>query len=153
MARETMINGSSGEQMRIYAPSDGSLAYRQDYAYRTTRLAAQPKYKPEAQPEARPKPEQRRKSEKQRISLLQMARENRFMLKLFAVCCIVAVAAVAVFAVIRFVGIASIQQDINNLNTRIAETRRSIDDLRFNCQPIINATEFSRSVGLVPAQP
>lgn len=146
MAGNTRINGSSVEQVRVYAPSNGSLAYRQDYAYRSAQLAPQTKPRPET------KPEQRRK-QKQHISLLQMARQNRFALKFLAILCIAAVAGVAAFAVVRFAKIADIQSEINALNERIADTERSIENLSFNTQPVLNATEFAEAVGLVPARP
>lgn len=150
MARETRINGSYGEQVRVYAPSDGALAYREDYPYRTARLAAQPAHRPEVQP----KPEEHGKPRRIRIpNLLAMARQNHFFVKFLAVCCIVAVAAVAAFAVVRYVRIADIQNDINALNSEIRSTERAISDLNFSSQPTINATEFAAEVGLVPARP
>ena len=86
MARETRINGSISEQVRVYAPSDGALAYREDYPYRTARLAAQPAHKPEAQP----RPDEHRKPHGVRIpNLLEMARQNHFFVKFLAVCCII----------------------------------------------------------------
>ncbi|MBQ2191017.1 MAG: hypothetical protein IIT70_04780 [Clostridia bacterium] len=150
MARETRINGSISEQVRVYAPSDGALAYREDYPYRTARLAAQPAHKPEAQP----RPDEHRKPHGVRIpNLLEMARQNHFFIKFLAVCCIIAVAAVAALAVVRFVRIADIQNDINALNSEIQATERAISDLSFSSQPTINATEFASEVGLVPARP
>lgn len=146
MAGNTRINGSSVEQVRVYAPSNGSLAYRQDYAYRSAQLAPQTKPRPETKPE-------QRKKQKQHISLLQMARQNRFALKFLAILCIAAVAGVAAFAVVRFAKIADIQSEINALNERIADTERSIENLSFNTQPVLNATEFAEAVGLVPARP
>lgn len=160
MARETRMNAGSAEEMRVYAPgsggdrvyapSSGSLAYRQDYAFRSARLAPAPAARPEQRPEVGKKPSE---SKKQRVSLLQMARQNRFFPKLIAVCCIVAVAAVAAFAVVRFVNIAKLQNEINALNSTIQETERTIENLSFNAQPVINATEFAETVGLVPARP
>ena len=72
--------------------------------------------------------------------------------KLFAVCCIAAVAAFAALTVVRFADIAHVQAEINNLNSRIEATERSINDLDFSSQPNINAVEFAKTVGLVPAQ-
>ncbi len=150
MARETRINGSNGEQVRVYAPSEGALAYREDYPYRTARLAAQPVHKPEPQQGE----EQRRKHRGVRIpNLLEMARRNHFFVKFLAVCCIVAVAAVAAFAIVRFVKIADIQAEINTLNDEIRATEHAISNLSFSSQPTINATEFADMVGLVPARP
>jgi cell division protein FtsL len=150
MARETRINGSYGEQVRVYAPSDGALAYREDYPYRTARLAAAPAHKPEPQT----RPDEHKKPHGVRIpNLLEMARQNHFFVKFLAVCCIVAVAAVAALAVVRFVRIADMQNEINALNSEIQATERAISDLDFSSQPTINATEFASRVGLVPARP
>ena len=132
--------------MRVYAPSNGSLAYREDYAYRSAQLAPQTKPRPETGPE-------QHKKQKRHVSLLQMARQNRFALKFMAILCIVAVAGVAAFAVVRFAKIANIQSEINAINERIADTERSIENLTFNTQPVLNATEFAEAVGLVPARP
>ncbi|MBO4879555.1 MAG: hypothetical protein IK064_00430 [Clostridia bacterium] len=152
MARDTRTNVSSAEPVRVYAPSDGALAYRTDYAYRTAQLAVQPKRKAEpaiAEPEHRRRQQQKRRH----VSLIAIARQNKFLPKLLAVCCIAAVAGVAVFAVVRFVNNAKIQANINELNSRIESVERSIDSLNFANQPTVNATEFARTVGLVPAQP
>ena len=148
MARDTRIGGSS-EPERVYAPSDGTLAYRTDYAYRTAQLAAQPA----ARPEHHTRPETQQRPRRRHISLIGIARQNKFLPKLLAVCCIAAVAAFAVLTVVRFANIANIQSDINELNGRIAAAEQDINDLDFSSQPNINVTEFARSVGLVPAQP
>ena len=149
MARDTRTIGSTQEPARVYAPSNGSLAYRTDYAYRTAQLAAQPKRRPEPalEPHIGTKPKQRR------VSLIEIARRNKFFPKLLAVMCVFAVAAVAVFTVVRFVNIAGIQANINELNAQIEATQRSIDNLDSSTQPIMNVTEVANSVGLVPALP
>ncbi len=151
MARDTRTNGSTSAPERVYAPSSGSLAYRADYAYRTAQLAAQPKRRPE--PAVQPQPQTHTRPRRRHISLIGIARQNKFLPKLLAVCCIAAVAAFAALTVVRFASIANIQTDINDLNSRIEATERTINELDFSSQPNINAAEFARTVGLVPAQP
>ena len=148
MARDTRNN----EQLRVYAPANGSLAFNEnEYAYRTTRLSAQPKRR-EAEPAVRPG-HKRRPVSVQRPNLLHMIRANRAIPKFAALICLAAVAAVAAFAVIRYFNIASLQSDINAVNSQIKEEQRMIDDLTSSSKPVINATEFADQVGLIPARP
>lgn len=150
MARDIRTNAITSEPERVYAPSSGSLAYRSDYAYRTAQLSTAPKRRPE--PAVEPRPQTPARPRRRHISLIGIARQNRFLPKLFAVCCIAAVAAFAALTVVRFADIAHVQAEINNLNSRIEATERSINDLDFSSQPNINAVEFAKTVGLVPAQ-
>ena len=43
MAKDSRFNGRTVEEMRVYAPNNGSLAYKSDYLYDTRLAAAQPK--------------------------------------------------------------------------------------------------------------
>lgn len=151
MAKNTEINAAANEKERIYAPSNGSLAYRTDYAYRTAQLApAQKRRHQNAQgTESRRKKAAERKS----FSLRAFLKQTRFMPKLFLVGCAAAVATVAFLTVIRFAGIAGVQANINDLNSRIESTRDSIEGLSYSTRPVINAAEFAEAVGLVQAQP
>lgn len=147
MAKNTEMNATAKE--RVYAPSNGSLAYRTDYAYRTAQLAPAPKRRREdAQDAAR-----RRKAAPKTRSLREFLRQNRFLPKLFAVGCAAAVAAVAFFTVTRFAGVTGVQANINELNERIESTSESIKELSHSIRPVFNAAEFAEAVGLVPVQP
>ena len=151
MARDNGNHGRIEEQARVYAPANGTLAYkRDDYAYRTARLSAQPRRR-EAEPAVRPD-RKRRRQPAERPNLLHMIRENRFFLKLTAIICLIMVAGVASFAVIRFFDIAAIQAEINTLNSNIEAEQRMIKSLSSSDSPILNATEFAQRVGLVPAR-
>lgn len=149
MAKNTELNAAAKGKERIYAPSNGSLAYRTDYAYRTAQLApAQKRRQQNAQ-----STQNRRKAARKSLSLRAFLKQNRFMPKLFTVGCAAAVAAVAFYTVIRFAGIAGVQANINDLNRQIESTRSSIEGLSFSAQPVINAAEFAEAAGLVQAQP
>ncbi|MBR3298758.1 MAG: hypothetical protein IKI64_06080 [Clostridia bacterium] len=139
------------EKERVYAPSNGSLAYISDYAYRTAQLA--PAGKPRQQ--SAQNAEKRRKAARKAktFSLREFLRQNRFLPKLFAVGCAIAVAAVAFFTVTRFAGIAAVQANINELNERIESTSDSIKGLSYTTKPVVNAAEFAQEVGLVQVQP
>lgn len=149
MAKNTESNAAATSKDRVYAPSNGSLAYRTDYAYRTAQLAPAEKRRRESAHNA----EARRKAARKKVSLREFLKQNRFLPKLFAVGCAAAVAAVAFFTVIRFAGIAGVQANINDLNSQIESTRSSIEELSFGTSPVINAAEFAEAAGLVPAQP
>lgn len=147
MAKNSEMNATAKE--RVYAPSNGSLAYRTDYAYRTAQLAPAQKRRRETAQDT----EQRRKAARKAFSLREFIRQNRFLPKLFAVGCAAAVAAVAFLTVTRFAGIAGVQANINELNERIESTSDSIKGLSHSTQPIFNAAEFAEAVGLVQVQP
>ena len=57
MAKDSRFNGRTVEEMRVYAPNNGSLAYKSDYLYDTRLAAAQPKRRQETA--APQKPSQR----------------------------------------------------------------------------------------------
>ena len=147
MAKNTEVSAIAKD--RVYAPSNGSLAYRTDYAYRTAQLAPVPDRRRETAQDA----EQRRRAARKTFSLREFIRHNRFLPKFFAVGCAAAVAAVAFFTVTRFAGIAEVQANINELNELIESTSDSIKGLSHSIQPVFNAAEFAEAVGLVQAQP
>ena len=149
MAKNAELNAAVKGKERIYAPSNGSLAYRTDYAYRTAQLAPARKRRQQNAQNA----ETRRRAARRNFSLRAFLKQNRFIPKLFMVGCAAAVAAVAFYTVIRFAGIAGVQANINDLNSRIESTRSSIEGLSFSTQPVINAAEFAEAAGLVLSQP
>jgi cell division protein FtsL len=149
MAKNTESTAAVNEKERIYAPSNGSLAYRTDYAYRTAQLAPATKRRQQNAPST----ENRRKKARKSFSIRALLTQNRFMPKLFIVGCAVAVAAAAFYTVIVFAQIAGVQANINDLNSQIESTRNSIEELSFSTQPVINAAEFAEATGLVPSQP
>ncbi len=149
MARNSEFYSAENGKELVYAPSNGSLAYRTDYVYRTAQLA--PTQKRRQQTEKRN--QKRAKAERTPFSLREFLKQNRFLPKLFVVGCAAAVTAVAFFTATRFAGIAGVQADINELNGSIEAAGESIRELNLSSQPVVNAAEFAEAVGLVQPQP
>ena len=121
MAKETRINGSSGEQVRVYAPSEGMLAYREEF-YRSAQLvSSQPRRRPvretAPEPAARPQRESQRRENRifEPLPVLKMMRQNRFFVKLAFVVSLATVAAFCLMVTLRFANIMAVQYDINKL--------------------------------------
>ena len=57
MAKDSRFNGRTVEEMRVYAPNNGSLAYKSDYLYDTRLAAAQPKRRQENPIRYHPRPQ------------------------------------------------------------------------------------------------
>ncbi|MBQ7061146.1 MAG: hypothetical protein IJM85_05120 [Clostridia bacterium] len=154
MARETRINGSSGEELRVYAPSEGMLAYREEF-YRSAQLVpSQPRRRPvrepEPEPAVRPQRGTRRRSSRifEPLPVLKMIRQNRFFVKLAFVVSLVTVAAFCLMVTLRFANIMAVQYDINKLQDSINAANTSINSLK-DVKPVFNTTEFANGVGLV----
>ena len=74
MAKDSRFNGRTVEEMRVYAPNNGSLAYKTDYLYDTRLAAAQPKRRQETAAPAETQPKIR--PQKTRIPLSVTLRER-----------------------------------------------------------------------------
>jgi len=82
MAKDSRFNGRTVEEMRVYAPNNGSLAYKSDYLYDTRLAAAQPKRRQETAAPAETQPKIR--PQKTRIPLSVTLRERKVGIKLTA---------------------------------------------------------------------
>ena len=80
MAKDSRFNGRTVEEMRVYAPNNGSLAYKSDYLYDTRLAAAQPKRRQETAAPAETQPKIR--PQKTRIPLSVTLRERKVGIKL-----------------------------------------------------------------------
>ena len=74
MAKDSRFNGRTVEEMRVYAPNNGSLAYKSDYLYDTRLAAAQPKRRQETAAPAETQPKIR--PQKTRIPLTVIRKKN-----------------------------------------------------------------------------
>ena len=97
MAKDSRFNGRTVEEMRVYAPNNGSLAYKSDYLYDTRLAAAQPKRRQETAAPAETQPKIR--PQKTRIPLSVTLRERKVGIKLTAFL-FVALIAMSAFSVL-----------------------------------------------------
>jgi len=114
MAKDSRFNGRTVEEMRVYAPNNGSLAYKSDYLYDTRLAAAQPKRRQETAAPAETQPKIR--PQKTRIPLSVTLRERKVGIKLTAFLFVALIAMSALLVVLRFERIAGVQRDINEIN-------------------------------------
>ena len=148
MAKDSRFNGRTVEEMRVYAPNNGSLAYKSDYLYDTRLAAAQPKRRQETaetQPKIRP--------QKTRIPLSVTLRERKVGIKLTAFLFVALIAMSALLVVLRFERIAGVQRDINEINAGIAAAQRGFGELDMDLSSSIDleaARLAAETAGLHP---
>ena len=136
MAKDSRFNGRTVEEMRVYAPNNGSLAYKSDYLYDTRLAAAQPK-----------------RPQKTRIPLSVTLRERKVGIKLTAFLFVALIAMSALLVVLRFERIAGVQRDINEINAGIAAAQRGFGELDMDLSSSIDleaARLAAETAGLHP---
>ena len=149
MAKDSRFNGRTVEEMRVYAPNNGSLAYKSDYLYDTRLAAAQPKRRQETAAPAETQPKIR--PQKTRIPLSVTLRERKVVIKLTAFVALIAMSALLV--VLRFERIAGVQRDINEINAGIAAAQRGFGELDMDLNSSIDleaARLAAETAGLHP---
>ena len=147
MAKDSRFNGRTVEEMRVYAPNNGSLAYKSDYLYDTRLAAAQPKRRQETAAPAETQPKIR--PQKTRIPL----RERKVGIKLTAFLFVALIAMSALLVVLRFERIAGVQRDINEINAGIAAAQRGFGELDMDLSSSIDleaARLAAETAGLHP---
>lgn len=150
MAKDSRFNGRTVEEMRVYAPNNGSLAYKSDYLYDTRLAAAQPKHRQETAAPAETQPKIR--PQKTRIPLSVTLRERKVGIKLTAFLFVALIAMSALLVVLRFERIAGVQRDINEINAGIA-ARRGFGELDMDLSSSIDleaARLAAETAGLHP---
>lgn len=151
MAKDSRFNGRTVEEMRVYAPNNGSLAYKSDYLYDTRLAAAQPKRRQETAVPAETQPKIR--PQKTRIPLSVTLRERKVGIKLTAFLFVALLAMSALLVVLRFERIAGVQRDINEINAGIAAARRGFGELDMDLSSSIDleaARLAAETAGLHP---
>lgn len=151
MAKDSRFNGRTVEEMRVYAPNNGSLAYKSDYLYDTRLAAAQPKRRQETAAPAETQPKIR--PQKTRIPLSVTLRERKVGIKLTAFLFVALIAMSALLVVLRFERIAGVQRDINEINAGIAAARRGFGELDMDLNSSIDheaARLAAETAGLHP---
>lgn len=151
MAKDSRFNGRTVEEMRVYAPNNGSLAYKSDYLYDTRLAAAQPKRRQETAAPAETQPKIR--PQKTRIPLSVTLRERKVGIKLTAFLFVALIAMSALLVVLRFERIAGVQRDINEINAGIAAAQRGFGELDMDLNSSIDleaARLAAETAGLHP---
>lgn len=151
MAKDSRFNGRTVEEMRVYAPNNGSLAYKSDYLYDTRLAAAQPKRRQETAAPAETQPKIR--PQKTRIPLSVTLRERKVGIKLTAFLFVALIAMSALLVVLRFERIAGVQRDINEINAGIAAAQRGFGELDMDLSSSIDleaARLAAETAGLAP---
>ena len=149
MAKDSRFNGRTVEEMRVYAPNNGSLAYKSDYLYDTRLAAAQPKRRQETAAPAETQP----KIRPQKIPLSVTLRERKVGIKLTAFLFVALIAMSALLVVLRFERIAGVQRDINEINAGIAAAQRGFGELDMDLSSSIDleaARLAAETAGLHP---
>ena len=150
MAKDSRFNGRTVEEMRVYAPNNGSLAYKSDYLYDTRLAAAQPKRRQETAAPAETQPKIR--PQKTRIPLSVTLRERKVGIKLTAFLFVALIAVSALLVVLRFERIAGGQRDISESNAGKA-ARRGFGELDMDLSSSIDleaARLAAETAGLHP---
>ena len=148
MAKDSRFNGRTVEEMRVYAPNNGSLAYKSDYLYDTRLAAAQPKRRQETAAPAETQPKIR--PQKTRIPLSVTLRERKVGIKLTAFLFVALIAMSALLVVLRFERIAGVQRDINEINAGIAAAQRGFGELDMDLSSSIDLEAAAETAGLHP---
>lgn len=151
MAKDSRFNGRTVEEMRVYAPNNGSLAYKHDYLYDTRLAATQPKRRQEPAAPAKPQPKIR--PQKTRIPLSVTLRERKVGIKLTAFIFVALITFSALFVVLRFERLSAVQNEINEINAGIATAQRESKELSMDLNSSIDisaARLAAENAGLHP---